>query len=98
MRVILWQRLLEMARIYSTTNGACEFAVMAGLIYHFTCQYPAQREVMTCLYVIGSFNGFFLATALLGDGAHSFFKIGALLLVFNVVYVIQIPSSTDLRF
>lgn len=56
------RELLGILQGNSAIDGAYKLGVTAALGYHFTCQFPAHRDVLTCLCVSVAFNIFHLAT------------------------------------
>src|SRR5271163_694212 len=82
----------------STFEIALGSALVAGAVYHFTCQYPKQRDALPSLYIFLVGELWFVTAILLSMGNHSIFGICRNYLLFNLIYV-RIPSDlTYLQF
>ena len=68
---------------------------MVGFVHHFTCQFPAQADVVTSFSFWAGGNVLFLTVALLAEPAPTTFGniIGAM--VFNAIYVRLIKNEID---
>src|SRR5271163_4779332 len=82
----------------STFEIALGSALVAGAVYHFTCQYPKQRDALPSLYISLAGELWFVTAILLSMGNHTIFGICRNYLLFNLIYV-RIPSDlTYLQF
>jgi hypothetical protein len=70
--------------------GVAFVTSIAAIWYHFTCQFPGQSDVLTCLSPFACFNVFFLSIALFSETSASSLELCFILFVFNSVLVFHI--------
>ena len=87
-----WANSIEIVR--HTLASAWMLGLVLGVGYHFTCQFPGQQDVSTCLYVFTAANCFFMIANIL-TGQVSRFSLDSS--IFNTVFVLPSQRPTDLR-
>jgi hypothetical protein len=87
-----WANSIDVVR--HTLASAWMLGLVLGVGYHFTCQFPRQLDVLTCLYVFTAANCFFIIAYIL-TGQVSRFSLDSS--IFNTVFVLPSQRPTDLR-
>lgn len=90
MAAILWNEILDGVRGY---NGICKLALITGLVYHFTCQFPKQNDVIICLCTFATCNIMIIASVCLREWEIQFLEIGLLIFIFNTIFVACIRET-----
>jgi hypothetical protein len=88
-----WTNSIEVVR--HTLANEWMLELILGVRYHFTCQFPRQLDVLTCLYVFTAANCFFMIANIL-TGQVSRFSLDSS--IFNTVFVLPSQRPTDLRY
>ena len=82
--------LIQQSNVFEIALGG---GLIAGTAYHFTCQYPSQRDALPSLYIFLAGELWFISGILLSSNNHAVFGICASYIVFNLIYV---TISSDL--
>jgi len=62
-------------------------SIVAGLVHHFTCQFPRQADVVTTLSFWACGNVLFLVVAILAEHCSTLLDLIVGAIVFNAIYV-----------
>lgn len=72
---------------FSTMEISWKLGLLAGIVYHVTCQHGAQADVLSCLCFIGAGNVTFLSAVLVLDERSTWLGICLGFIGFNIIFV-----------
>jgi hypothetical protein len=84
---MVWIQLVDSNPNSLMIEIAWKLGLVAGAIYHFTCQCHRQVDVTTSLYAFSISNALFMVTSFLCE-RNSAIRTGLALVLFNTVYVL----------
>jgi hypothetical protein len=80
----------------STIEIAWKLGLITGAVYHFTCQYPAQVDVVTTLIAYTIATAVFLVVAFLPEQPPTPTGILFGLVIFNTIYVLPLKNTNQI--
>ena len=80
----------------STIEIAWKLGLITGVVYHFTCQYPAQVDVATTLVAYTIANACFLVAAFLPEQPPTPTGFLLSLVIFNTIYVLPQKNADQI--
>jgi len=98
MGLIPVKQVVEVIRHSTTFEIALGAGLVAGSVYHFTCQYPKQRDALPSIYMFLAGQLWFVSAILVSLGNHTILSVCGNYFLFDLIYVLSPSDLAYLQF